>query len=140
MVWPHCEGFWTKKAKNPGTCRPFQARTSPMPFDPKLLHPDEPPLDEHGELQLPDELSALCEQLTADAAHVARCFGAASDEDKSRLTVASMRSSAVWRRRLTWSALSLTAAAVSLVALISISIITVSLQQENSSQNLVLVP
>jgi hypothetical protein len=42
-----------------------------MPFDPKLIHPDEPPLAAGGELDLPADLAALGEQLSADAAHLA---------------------------------------------------------------------
>jgi len=41
-----------------------------MPFDPRLIHPDQPPLVPDGELDLPDELAALAQQLTDDAVHL----------------------------------------------------------------------
>jgi len=48
-----------------------------MQFDPKLIHPEEPPLIAGGELDLPGDLAALGEQLSADAAHLAACYPAA---------------------------------------------------------------
>ena len=45
-----------------------------MPFDPKLVHPEEPPLTAGGELDLPADLAALGEQLHADAAHLAAAY------------------------------------------------------------------
>jgi hypothetical protein len=47
-----------------------------MPFDPRLIHPDEPPIRPDGELDLPPELAALGEQLADDAAHLAVRFPA----------------------------------------------------------------
>jgi hypothetical protein len=47
-----------------------------MPFDPKLIHPDEPPLTPAGELNLPADLAALAEQLGDDAQHLAGCYPA----------------------------------------------------------------
>lgn len=45
-----------------------------MPFDPKLIHPEEPPLTAGGELDLPADLKALGEQLHADAARLAAAY------------------------------------------------------------------
>ena len=45
-----------------------------MPFDPKLIRPDDPPLMPNGELDLPSDLKALAEQLGEDAAHLAACY------------------------------------------------------------------
>ncbi len=45
-----------------------------MRFDPKLIHPDEPPLAADGELDLPADLAALAEQLGADAAHLTATY------------------------------------------------------------------
>ena len=45
-----------------------------MPFDPKLIRPDEPPLMPNGELDLPSDLKALAEQLGDDAAHLAATY------------------------------------------------------------------
>jgi hypothetical protein len=47
-----------------------------MPFDPRLIHPDEPPLRPDGELDLPADLAALAEQLGDDAAHLSACYPA----------------------------------------------------------------
>jgi hypothetical protein len=49
-----------------------------MPFDPKLIHPDDAPLLPGGELALPDELAHLAEQLRDDAAHLASRYPAES--------------------------------------------------------------
>lgn len=47
-----------------------------MPFDPKLIRPDEPPLTPAGDIELPDDLIALAEQLGDDAAHLAASYPA----------------------------------------------------------------
>src|SRR5262245_4554614 len=77
MAWPPCGDCLTKKARRAGNCPRFPARTSPMRFDPKLIHPEEPPLDAAGELDLPADLAALGEQLRDDAAHLAAKFPSA---------------------------------------------------------------
>jgi hypothetical protein len=48
-----------------------------MPFEPNLIHPDDPPLSPDGELQLPADLAALAEQLGDDARHLATRYPAA---------------------------------------------------------------
>lgn len=53
-----------------------------MRFDPKLIHPEDPPLAADGELELPADLAALAEQLGDDAAHLASRFPAARTEDR----------------------------------------------------------
>jgi hypothetical protein len=45
-----------------------------MRFDPKLIRSDEPPLVADGDLELPDDLAALAEQLGDDAVHLAVCY------------------------------------------------------------------
>jgi hypothetical protein len=45
-----------------------------MPFDPKLIHADEPPLAANGELNLPSDLAGLAEQLRDDAAHLSAAY------------------------------------------------------------------
>ena len=47
-----------------------------MPFDPRIIHPDEAPLGPNGDLDLPDDLSALAEQLADDAAHLSARYPA----------------------------------------------------------------
>ena len=47
-----------------------------MPFDPKLIRAQEPPLAADGELELPCELQALASQLRDDASHLAACYPA----------------------------------------------------------------
>jgi hypothetical protein len=48
-----------------------------MPFDPKLIPPDDAPMRPDGELDLPADLTALAGQLSADAAFLATCYPAA---------------------------------------------------------------
>jgi len=47
-----------------------------MPFDPRIIHPDEAPLGPNGDLDLPDDLSALGEQLADDADHLSARYPA----------------------------------------------------------------
>ena len=47
-----------------------------MRFDPRLIHPDDAPLRADGDLDLPDDLSALAEQLADDAAHLSARYPA----------------------------------------------------------------
>lgn len=47
-----------------------------MPFDPRLITPDDAPLDAHGEIDLPDDLAELAAQLRDDAAHLSACYPA----------------------------------------------------------------
>jgi hypothetical protein len=49
-----------------------------MRFEPKLIRGDEPPLNAGGELDLPEDLAALGEQLGDDARHLAACYPAPS--------------------------------------------------------------
>jgi hypothetical protein len=49
-----------------------------MRFDSRLIHPDDPPQRADGELDLPDHLASLAEQLTEDAAHLALNYPAES--------------------------------------------------------------
>ena len=50
-----------------------------MPFDPRLIHPDDAPLRADGDLDLPDDLSALAEQLSDDAAHLSARYPASRE-------------------------------------------------------------
>lgn len=45
-----------------------------MPFDPRILRPDEPPLDENGELVLEGKLAELAGQLRDDAVRLAEVY------------------------------------------------------------------
>jgi hypothetical protein len=47
-----------------------------MPFDPKLIQAEEPPLAANGDLNLPPDLAVLAEQLRDDAAHLAAAYPA----------------------------------------------------------------
>jgi len=47
-----------------------------MPFDPKLIHAEEPPLTAGGDLDLPADLAALAQQLGDDAAHLSARYPA----------------------------------------------------------------
>lgn len=50
-----------------------------MPFDPRLIQPDDAPLLPDGEIDLPADLAALGEQLRDDALHLAVRFPATGD-------------------------------------------------------------
>lgn len=47
-----------------------------MPFDPKLIQPEDAPLDAIGELDLPDDLLELAAQLSDDANYLAERYPA----------------------------------------------------------------
>lgn len=51
-----------------------------MRFDPKLVQPDDAPLDEQGEIDLPDDLAELASQLGDDAAYLASRYPAIAAE------------------------------------------------------------
>lgn len=55
-------------------------RISVVPFDPKLIQPDDAPEDACGEIDLPDDLLELAAQLTDDAAYLAERYPAPSAE------------------------------------------------------------
>src|SRR5438045_679927 len=74
MAWPLSAVFSIRREKTPSNCPHFPARASPMPFDPKLVHPDQPPLSPDGELDWPDHLVALAQQLADDAAHLTASY------------------------------------------------------------------
>src|SRR5437660_201191 len=69
-----------------------------MRFDPKLVHPDQPPLSPDGDLDLPDELAALALQLADDAAHLSACYPPSSRKPMARPATARPRfaTAAVW--------------------------------------------
>jgi len=48
-----------------------------MPFDPKIIAADEPPLTADGEIDLPVDLAGLSQQLSDDASHLASRYPAA---------------------------------------------------------------
>jgi len=50
-----------------------------MPFDPKLIQPDDAPLRGDGEIDLPADLAALGEQLRDDALHLAARYPAGAE-------------------------------------------------------------
>jgi hypothetical protein len=86
-----------------------------MQFDPKLIRPDEPPLAPDGEMQLPDDLSALAEQLGDDAAHLASCY-----PPPPRTIDYPTPSTALWRKRMAATAMMLSGSA--LVAVLAATI------------------
>ena len=47
-----------------------------MPFDPRIIPADDAPLDDRGQLLLPDDLSELAAQLSDDAQHLALLYPA----------------------------------------------------------------
>lgn len=85
-----------------------------MPFDPKLIQPDDAPEDAFGEIDLPDDLLELAAQLGDDAAYLAERYPATATEP---LVARAMPATNPVRRHIRrWVALASSAAAL-LVAL-----------------------
>lgn len=94
-----------------------------MSFDPKLIHDDEPQ-DSAGagesrdptwdELDLPDDLQALAEQLCGDAARLAALYPAESHDEKIMPSEAALAKAGLARRWVSQAALA-TATVVVLV-------------------------
>ena len=74
-----------------------------MSFDPKLIHPDEPPLTPAGDIDLPDDLAALAEQLSDDATHLATCYPADISQRAGGVSLPVALSSRTVPRRAGWS-------------------------------------
>jgi hypothetical protein len=72
-----------------------------MPFEPRLIRPDDV-CDDETELALPADLAALAEQLTADANHIAARHASPSQPSRSQAP-ADYGSS--WHRALTAAAI-----------------------------------
>jgi hypothetical protein len=64
-----------------------------MPFDPKLIQPDDAPLRDGGEIDLPADLAALGEQLRDDALHLAALYPTRAELAANRPEPASARRS-----------------------------------------------
>lgn len=62
-----------------------------MPFDPKLIPADEAPLTANGEINLPDELAALAEQLRDDSAHLVAVYPASPAVGRQQPATASRK-------------------------------------------------
>lgn len=78
-----------------------------MRFNPRVIEAGGAPLDEEGELCLPDDLRSLAEQLHLDAAHLASCYpaetpaeAAAVAQHRTLKTADGDANRGVWRRRL----------------------------------------
>ncbi|MCI0359832.1 MAG: hypothetical protein L0211_15250 [Planctomycetaceae bacterium] len=99
-----------------------------MRFDPRLIQPDDAPLRNDGELDLPDDLAALAGQLADDAAHLSACYPA--DRNPQVALAAELADSAERLKRRAWrpSALAVGAGLASLAALV----LTVSLSLRDS--------
>lgn len=100
-----------------------------MPFDPKLIHAEEPPLTSAGELDLPADLAALAQQLGDDAAHLAAKYpagvvkaqiataGVRGNWKYARYAVAATAVAAVLFAVLTWQSFPRTPATTSVPAI-----------------------
>ena len=71
-----------------------------MPFDPKLIQPDDAPLLPSGEIDLPPDLAALGEQLRDDALHLAARYqpGSAIGRELVEQASASGARSRTWKK------------------------------------------
>jgi hypothetical protein len=85
-----------------------------MPFDPKLIHPENAPLLPDGEIDLPPELAALADQLRDDSAHLAARYPAARSDAQVAARPATRRK---WTKI---AALAASAAATLLVSVVAI--------------------
>jgi hypothetical protein len=63
-------------AKTPVNYLLTLTRTLPVPFDPRIIPVDQPPLRDDGGLQLPDDLAELAAQLADDAAFLGQRYPA----------------------------------------------------------------
>jgi len=84
-----------------------------MPFDPKIVPPDPSPWDDGADLELPDDLAALGEQLRDDAAYLAERYPARRDVAAAGTA---RRAAAARRPRRMWLAAASAAAIVLLLA------------------------
>ena len=84
------------------------------PFEPRVVLPEPAPLDDAGELELPDDLAALAEQLQDDAAHLSTRFRLEASPAATPLPGATARSPSSAPMRI---ALLTTAAATIAIAL-----------------------
>jgi hypothetical protein len=71
-----------------------------MPFDPRLIQPDDAPLLPDGEIDLPPDLAALGEQLRDDALHLAARYqpGSAVGRELVQPASASRVRSRTWKK------------------------------------------
>jgi hypothetical protein len=79
-----------------------------MPFEPRLIRPDDV-CDDETELALPADLAALAEQLTADANYIAARY--VSPSQPARSQAQSVEHDSRWHRALTAAAILLIASA-----------------------------
>jgi len=95
-----------------------------QPFQPRLIHPDPAPADNEGELQLPDDLAALAEQLQNDVAYLSNCYPPAAPSKAAPLPGATAVASSSVRMRITV----LTTAAAAVAVALSIALFANRLQ------------
>jgi len=100
-----------------------------MPFDPSLIHPDDAPLRADGDLDLPDDLSVLAEQLADDAAHLSARYPA--DRELQVALAADLIQSAERIKRRSWRS----AAFVAGAALASLAAIGLTLSMWAAANN-----
>jgi hypothetical protein len=102
-----------------------------MPIDPRLIHPDDAPLRADGNLDLPDDLSALAEQLADDAAHLSARYPA-DREPQVALAAELVRSAERIKRRAWRPAMFIAGATLASVAAMGL---TLSLLAPRHEQN-----
>lgn len=104
-----------------------------MPFDPRLIHPDEPPLRSDGELDLPADLAALAEQLGDDAAHLSACYPA--DRSPQVALAAELVQSAARIKRQHWfRSAAVVGTGLATVAALGISLVIAARQAPQASR------
>jgi hypothetical protein len=100
-----------------------------MPFDPRLIHPDDAPLRADGDLDLPDDLAALAEQLSDDAAHLSARYPA-SGEPQVALAAELVASAERIKRRAWRRSAFLVGAGLASVAAIGLTVGMLSLRND----------
>ncbi|MCU0877770.1 MAG: hypothetical protein MUF06_08315 [Pirellulaceae bacterium] len=106
-----------------------------MRFDPRLIHPDEPPERADGELDLPDHLAALAEQLADDAAHLSLKYPAEPPAQLSLAARLAREAEAVKRAGHARRARLLAWLSVATVAAVAVSTSIVLLSAGNPAQS-----
>lgn len=110
-----------------------------MPFDPRLIHPDDAPLRPDGDLDLPADLAALAEQLADDAFHLSARYPAAREpqvalaaelvESAERIKTTGQPARGTWRR-----AAVLVGAGLASVAVIGLSLLSLSARRDDGDR------
>jgi hypothetical protein len=108
----------------------------PQRKQPRLIHPDEPPLSADGELNLPDDLAAIAAQLAGDAKALSAHYPADRQQHAAiaaQLVGSAERIGAASQRRSSWRRWALVAGGG--LASVAAAVATVSLAMRTGGDN-----